>query len=206
MAPEHIVRLCKLYNVTADYLLTGNKKLIAMTPEKGFLPLIDAKAHAGFIKSAHEEDVMDEFEYYRIPGYNPTRDSVLIEIEGDSMQPTIMPGDILVCQPQKHLDHVVNGSIVVLVTEGELLTTRIFTHEDNRFFRMEGDNDEDDSKNEIRKSKIKELLMVVGKVSTALIPHRELAFKGKIRSLEESIESLNKEVFRIQKTLNTGNE
>lgn len=198
---EHIVRLSKLYDVTADFLLTGNTKLINMTPENGFLPLIDAKAHAGYLKNAHKEDVMADFEYYRIPGYKPTKDSVLIEIEGESMQPTIMPGDVLICQTQTNLEYVLDGSIVVLVTEGELLTTRLFKHEDNNYFKMESDNPDNESKKEIRKSKILQLLLILGKVSTVLVPHRELAFKGKIKTLEESVESLNKEVYKISKML-----
>lgn len=199
---EHIVRLSKLYGVTTDFLLTGNSKIIEMNVKNGFLPLINAKAHAGFLKNAHKEDVMDDFEYYRIPGFNPTKESVLIEVEGSSMQPTVISGDILLCQTQTNLDYVLDGSIVIIVTEGELLITRVHTHEDKRMFKMESDNPEDKDKKEIKKSEIIQLLMVLGKVSNILIPHRELAFKGKLKTLEESIESLSKEVFKISKKLN----
>ncbi len=202
VAVDHLLRLSELYNVTVDYLLTGNKKFIIMDYKNGFLPLINAKAHAGFLKGAHEEKVMDEFEYYRIPGYNPTKDSVLIEIEGKSMQPTINEGDVLICQIQKNLDYVLDGSIAIIVTENEFLLTRLFKDEDDRYFQMIGDNSYEENKKEIKKSKILKLLLVLGKVSNALIPHRELAFKGKLRTLEESLELLSKEVFRISKKLN----
>lgn len=198
---DHLLTLSQLYNVTVDYLLTGNKKLIIMDHKNGFLPLINAKAHAGFLKDAHEEKVMDEFEYYRIPGYNPTKDSVLIEIEGKSMRPTINEGDVLICQVQRNLDYVLDGSTAIIVTDNEFLLTRVFKDEDDRYFRMEGDNADEQNKNEIKKSKIVKLLLVLGKVSNALIPHRELAFKGKLRSLEESVELLSKEVFKISKKL-----
>lgn len=197
---DHILQLSKLYDVTADFLLTGNKKLIEMTAKNGFLPLIDAKAHAGFIKNAHKEDVFDNFEFYRIPGYKPTEESVLIEIVGDSMQPTIISGDTLICQTQKP-DYVIDGSIAIVVTEGELLTTRLFKHQDNNYFRMESDNPNDESKKEIKKSKILRLLLVIGKVSNAILPHKELAFKGKLKELEDSLESLNKEVYKMNKKI-----
>lgn len=201
---DHLLNLCKLYNVTADYILTGNKNMITMNAENGFLPLINARAHAGFLRGAHEENVMDEYEFYRIPGYNPTKDSVLIEIVGKSMSPTINEGDILICQIQTNLDHVIDGSTAILVTEEEFLLTRLFTHEDKRYFRMEGDNLDEENKEEIKKSKIIKLLLVLGKVSNALIPHRELAFKGKLKTLEDSLESLSKEVFRISKKVESG--
>lgn len=198
---DHLLTLSRVYNVTVDYLLTGNKNLIIMNTKNGFLPLINAKAHAGFLKGGHEEEVMEEFEYYRIPGYNPTKDSVLIEIEGKSMQPTINEGDVLICQDQKNLDYVIDGSVAIIVTDNEFLLTRLFKHEDDKYFKMLGDNTEEENKKEIKKFKIIKLLLVLGKVSTALIPHKELAFKGKLKSLEESLESLNKEVFKISKLL-----
>jgi transcriptional regulator with XRE-family HTH domain len=203
---DHIFTLSKVYNVTVDYLLTGNKNLIIMNTKNGFLPLIHARAHAGFLKGAHEKEVMDDFEYYRIPGYNPTKESVLIEIEGKSMQPTINEGDVLICQHQKNLDYVIDGSVAIIVTNEEFLLTRLFKHEDDKYFKMLGDNTDEDNKKDIKKSRIIKLLLVLGKVSTALIPHKELAFKGKLRSLEESLESLNKEVFKISKLLQTGKE
>lgn len=198
---DHLFTLSKLYNVTMEYLLTGNKKLIIMDSKNGFLPLINAKAHAGFLKGVPEENVMDDFEYYRIPGFNPTSDSVLIEIEGTSMQPTINEGDVLICQQQRNFDYVIDGSTAILVTQDEFVLTRLFKHEDNRFFKIEGDNTDEVSKKEISKSKILKLFLVLGKVSNALLPHKEMAFKGKIKSLEESIDSLNKEVFKISKKL-----
>lgn len=200
---DHLFTLSKLYNVTMEYLLTGNKKLIIMNPKNGFLPLINAKAHAGFLKGSPDGDVMDDFEYYRVPGFNPTKDSFLIEIEGTSMQPTINEGDILICQNQRNFEYVLDGSTAILVTEDEFVLTRLFKHEDNRYFRIEGDNeDEINSKKDIPKSKIIKLLLVLGKVSSALLPHKELAFKGRLNTLEDSINLLSKEVFKISEKLN----
>lgn len=203
---DHLFTLSKLYNVTMEFLLTGNKKLIIMNSKNGFLPLINAKAHAGFLKGTPEENVMDDFEYYRIPGFNPTSDSVLIEIEGTSMQPTINEGDILICQIQRKFEYVIDGSTAIIVTEKEFVLTRLFKHEDDRYFAIEGDNMDEVSKNEIAKSKILKLLLVLGKVSNALLPHKELAFKGKLGSLEESIDLLSKEVFKISEKLNREKE
>lgn len=174
-----------------------------MTPIDGFLPLIKAKAHAGFLKNTHEEEELDDFEYYRMPGFNPTKESVLIEVEGDSMQPTVMSGDILICQTQKNYNYVLDGTIVILVTEGELITTRVFKHEDENYFQLESDNVNIHTKKEIRKSEVNQLLLVLGKVSNVLVPKKEVALKGKIKSMEESLDLLKKEVFKITKKLGT---
>ncbi len=47
---EHIVRLSSLYGVTTDFILKGNKNLVEMSSEKGFMPYVPVKAHAGFVK------------------------------------------------------------------------------------------------------------------------------------------------------------
>lgn len=151
---EHIIQISKLYKVTTDFLLTGNKNSIQMTPKNGFLPLIDAKAHAKFIENANKGDVLNDYEYYKIPGFNPTKESVLFEIEGESMQPTILPGDALVCQTQKKMDYVVEGSVVVVMTKGESFDTRNHKDSDADYFIVEGDNPECESKRRIKKSDI----------------------------------------------------
>ncbi len=103
----------------------------------------------------------------------------------------------------KKIEYVLDGSLVILVTEGELFITRLFKHKDDNYFRMEGDNPDQEKKKEIKKSKIIKLLMVLGKVSNLLLPSREVAFKGKLKNLEESVESLNKQVYKIEKSLSS---
>lgn len=196
---EHVVALSRLFGVTTDFLLTGNRKLIDMSPENGFVPLLETKAQAGFLKKVHQEDVFDSFEHYRIPGYNPTMDSLLVEVEGDSMAPTIMSGEVVICQTQRNPDRVLDGSAAIIVTRNQLLTTRLYRHPDEDYFWMESDNPEYAGKKRISKSEISQLLMVRGKVSNLLIPPREIAYKGKLKSLEESLESLGKEVYQVSK-------
>tara|TARA_B100000378_G_C18025498_1_gene405647 strand:+ start:670 stop:1434 length:765 start_codon:yes stop_codon:yes gene_type:complete len=200
----HLRRLADLYDETCDFLITGNKRLIKMNLKNGFLPLIDAKAHAGFRKNFHKKDVMEDFEYYRIPGFNPTKDSVLIEVEGSSMEPTIIGGDILVCQTQHKIDRVLDGSLVVILTKDDLLTRRVYRQEQKDYFLIKTDNPDQEKNEEIKISNILQLFMVIGKVGHVLIPHREMAFKGKLESISKSIEFLNKEVYKINKKLRSG--
>ena len=200
ISSEHIIRFVQLNDVTADFLLMGDNNSINMTTKNGFMPLLNSKAHAGLLKNAHE-NLDQDFEYYRIPGFNPTADSVLIEIVGESMQPTVMSGDVLVCQLQKNYEHVLDGSVAVAVTDEGLLVKRLQKHSNNNYFWLLGDNPDGTDKKEMKKSRIKQLYMVLGKVSSVLIPRREMAFKGKIQSIEESLNALNKEVYEINRKL-----
>lgn len=196
----HIIRLCNLLNVSADYLLLGTKNLIEMSIKNNFIPLFNTIAHAGILKkAAKKENFSNEVEFYRIPGFNPTAETVLIEIEGKSMEPTVMGGDILICQRQNHFEHILDGSLAILATNEDFLLKRIRIDSDEDYLWVESDNLEEPNKKKIYKKNILSLYMVKGKVSHILIPRYELAFKGKIQDLEESINFLKQEIYKFSK-------
>lgn len=200
---EHIVGLSNLYDVTTDYILKGDKLLIRVSPSQGFVPYVRMKAHAGFIKNSPRDLVEEDVEWYRIPGFNPTVDHRLFEVEGDSMAPTVMPGDIVICQKQHKWDNILDGSLVLVVTNESVLVKRFRTTREEDCIDLENDHVEDDSILTLRKDEIKEIMMVRGKISNVLIPHHELASRGKLQGMEESIEFLKRELFSINKKLNS---
>ncbi|MDT0691551.1 XRE family transcriptional regulator [Salegentibacter sp. F188] len=201
---EHIVNLSKLYDVTTDYLLKGDKFVIKMSISNGFVPYIGVSAHAGFIENYNSEAPLDNYDWYRIPGFNPTQNQKLFEVEGNSMAPTILSGDVVICQTQRKLENVLDGSLVLIITKESILVKRIRLNEDPGSLILENDNVEDDNEREqieIKKQDIRELMMVRGKISGVLVPHHEIASKGKIKALEDALEMLKKEVYKLNKKI-----
>lgn len=199
---EHIVGLSKLYEVTTDYILKGDKQLLRVSPTHGFIPYVRIKAHAGFIKNSSGELDYEDQEWYRIPGYNPTQDHLLFEVEGDSMVPTVLQGDVVICQKNNNWETILDGSIVVVVTKDSVIVKRLRREEHNGSFTFENDNPENEKVVEMDHQDIKDIFMVRGKISNVLIPHHQMTSKGKIQSLEDSIEYLKKELYTINKKLN----
>lgn len=202
LTPQHIARLSDLYNVPTDFILKGNDKLIEMTYKNGFMPFLHRKAHAGFLEKIREKKAAEDFEYYRIPGFNPTKDTMLIEVEGNSMLPTISSGDILICQLLRNMDYLIDNSIAVIALEDKIISTRIQKHENENYLWMLSDNPDHTEKIMIRKKDVLRIFMVLGKASTVLIPHGEMAFKGKLKNLEEKINWLNDELYNLKEKLN----
>ncbi len=200
---EHIIGLSNLYEVTTDFILKGDKRLIRISPSQGFVPYVKVKAHAGFIKNGSKDLDYEDFEWYRIPGYNPTQDHLLFEAEGESMVPTVLPGDVLICQKHGNWDMILDGSVVVVVSNESVLVKRIVRQEKDNLFAFDNDNPEDNEVVELDYKEIKEIYMVRGKISNVLIPHHQMTSKGKIQNLEESIEYLKKELYTINKKLNS---
>lgn len=202
IAVDHIINLSKLYDVTTDFILKGDKLLIRIDPSEGFIPLIRSSAHAGFIHNFHEENSFEVSDWYRIPGYNPSIDQKLFEVEGNSMSPTLINGDIIICQIQPSIDKILDGSLILLVTENGILIKRLRLDTDKDYFLLESDNEsEEEQFKKINKSEIYQAMIVRGKISSVLLPHHQIASKGKIQNMEESIEFLKKELFKLNKKL-----
>ncbi len=198
---EHIMRLSKLFNVTSDFLLTGDKNIIKMTRKNGFIPFIKTNAQAGFGKNIGKNNYLDEYEWFRIPGFNPTNEHFLVEVEGDSMAPTIMPHDVLICQIQPKMDNVLDGSLAVLVTKEKFLVKRLHVHSDPQYFWLENDNSGATltEKEQIKKSHILQLMMVRGKISS-IIPYHVVVSKGRIKSMEDDLKMVKKELYEIKQS------
>lgn len=201
---EHIVNLSKLYEVTTDFILKGDNMLIRISPTQGFIPYVQQKAHAGYVQNSEVEiSTKEESDWYRIPGYNPAVDHMLFEIEGKSMLPTVLPGDIVICQKQKNWDNILDGSLVIVWTTNSLLIKRIRSGDDKDYLKFENDNLDDAEIITFPRNDIKEILMVRGKISNVLVPTLQMSSGGKIKSMEESIEFLKKELYLITKKLNS---
>lgn len=199
---EHIVGLSKLYEVTTDYILKGDNLLIRISAEEGFVPYIQVKAHAGYVKNLSKNLSKEDWDWYKIPGYNPTKDHRLFEVEGESMVPTILPGDIIITQKQNKWDQILDGSLVLVVTTESLLVKRMRKGKEPDTFIFENDNLDEEEVMVFSRDRIKEIMMVRGKISRVL-NLREMSSNGKIQSMEESIEFLKKELSSISKKLNS---
>lgn len=201
IAIGHIINLSKLYKVTTDYILKGDKLLVEISPNNGFIPLVKDMAHAGFIKNFKEDHSYEEYEWYRIPGFNPSLDQSLFEVEGESMSPTLLPRDIVICQNQK-IENVIDGSVGLIITKDKITIKRLRLDGNLDYLLVESDNPQDEGVQKVKKVDIKQLMVVLGKISSSLIPHHQIVSTGKIKGLEESVDHLKKELYSINKKLN----
>ncbi|TVZ27454.1 helix-turn-helix protein [Gillisia sp. Hel_I_86] len=207
IAVDHIINLSKLYEVTTDFILKGDTFLIRIDPSNGFIPLIRAQAHAGFVKNFHEENSFEVSDWYRIPGFNPAIEQKLFEVTGQSMSPTLLNGDVIICQAQPKIDNILDGSLILLVTEGGILIKRIRLDNNNEYLLLESDNeDEKEQSKKINKSDIYQAMVVRGKISSVILPHHQITSKGKIQKMEEAIDFLKKELFILNKKLSNLNK
>ncbi|NJY62872.1 helix-turn-helix domain-containing protein [Salinimicrobium sp. CDJ15-81-2] len=199
---EHLIKLSDIFEVTTDYILKGNKNLIEVSFKTGFLPLITCKAHAGFVENFKGGINFDDKDWFKIPGFNPTKDQRLFEVEGNSMLPTIFPGDVLISQVQQDISKLLSGSLILLITHSEILAKRFEKLQKDTIYVSNDNIDFPQQQLEFHISEIQEVLIIRGKISSALIPGHQVISNNKIIELEENMELLKKEMFSLHKTVN----
>lgn len=94
------------------------------------VPLVGIKAQAGYIKGFEQADYMDALEQYSLPpGVNPVGAVWrYFEVDGDSMEPTFSPGDVILATMVPHEDwqDIKNFSVYLILTADQLLVKRLY--------------------------------------------------------------------------------
>ncbi len=88
------------------------------------ISIVSKKAEAGYILARDGEDGMEELETIRIPGYRG-KTVRAFEVAGDSMQPTISQGDLVIASFTERLDLIQPKHVYVVVTHDRLMVKRL---------------------------------------------------------------------------------
>jgi len=94
------------------------------------VPLVGIKAQAGYVKGYEQTDFIETLQKYSLPpGVNPAGAVWrYFEIDGDSMEPSLSAGDIVLATMVPHEDwnDIKNFCVYVIHTKDQLLIKRIF--------------------------------------------------------------------------------
>ncbi|WP_416443290.1 XRE family transcriptional regulator [Leeuwenhoekiella sp. A16] len=192
---EHLLTLSGLYSVPTDFILKGSRNSIIMSTNNGFVPLINVEARAGFVENRDNDEWMGALEMFKIPGFEPAHGQKLFEVEGDSMIPTLMHGDILITQKADDLTEILDGSVAVIVTEKSVLTKRIKKDLNNNAIILISDNSKYESITYSLNNVI-EILIVRGKITSAL-NIIDMDANKRVQHLESQVERLQQDMSKL---------
>jgi len=98
-------------------------------PEQFMVPLVPVKAQAGYVKGFEQTDFLQGLERFSLPpGVNPRGlEWSYFEVDGDSMEPSIAPGDVLLTSllPQEDWAQIRDAHVYVILTGEQLLVKRV---------------------------------------------------------------------------------
>lgn len=100
------------------------------SPLELLVPLVGIKAQAGYVKSFEQTDFIQSLEQYALPpGVNPTGAIWrYFEIDGDSMEPTLSSGDMVLATmvPAEDWAEIRDFQVYIVHTEDQLLAKRVY--------------------------------------------------------------------------------
>lgn len=199
---DHIIKLSELYNISTDFILKGEGNYIKVGRDTGFVPLIRAHNHLDFIEDFSDSFFADLEDWFRVPGFETSGDHSLFEVKRDNMSPTILTGDVLICQNHTRLEEILDGTAVIVVTKNDILMNRIKKSSEADYFILENDNGlSTETSAKIKPEEVQHLMIIKGKISSGLVPFHEISGKNKINVLEEDLEILKKELISMNKKL-----
>jgi len=109
------------------------------------VPLVGIKAQAGYIKGYEHVDYMDSLEKYSLPpGVNPMGAVwSYFEVDGESMEPTLYAGDIILASMLPHEDwnDIKNFCVYIILTGDQLLVKRVYKKNEKEWVLI-SDNEE----------------------------------------------------------------
>ncbi len=127
------------------------------------VPLVGIKAQAGYVKGFEQVDYMDTLEQYSLPpGVNPIGAVWrYFEIDGDSMEPTLGSGDVVLATMVPHEDwnDIRNFFVYVILTADQLLVKRVFKKSADEWVLV-SDNEDVAPQVALRKEDVRQLWLL----------------------------------------------
>ncbi len=199
---DHILKLSQLYDISTDFILKGENNFIKVERANGFVPLIRAHRQSEFIRDLSDDSFSDLEDWFRVPGFMPVEDHRLFEVNTNNLTPTILTGDILVCQNHQKFEEILDGTAVIVVTGDQIYMKRFKKSSEEGYLLLENDNEyTSETGSRIKIEEVRELMIIRGKISSGLVQYHEISGKGKINALEQDLELLKKELFSMNKKL-----
>ena len=134
--------LCAKYQVSELYLFQGigkpfdpsqtklpdSEEKLAMALGINFSPNILFTNVEAFASNTVGVDLLEENQRFHIPGV--TGDLVAFNIQGNSMAPTIMTGDMVICAPLEDKNEMIDHEVYAVVTSNSVFVKRVIRYFD----------------------------------------------------------------------------
>lgn len=148
---EQAHSLKREYGVRGRFLFEGvgpifeletNAEIVPMGNRRDNIMLTSLPAAASY---AVDVQVFETEDAFHLPGIQG--EHVAFRVRGNSMQPTLNPNDMVICQQVLDPRHVRNGDIYTVVVEGRIMVKRVHKIHDDRgkisHLRLVSDNSVD---------------------------------------------------------------
>lgn len=176
---EQAKKLCHYYSVNEAFMFQGighpfgkaripdPEKRLAMALGINFSPNILFTNIAAFSSNTIGVDLLEENERFTIPGMDG--DLVAFNISGDSMAPTILTGDMVICTPLEGKEEMTDNEVYAVVSNQSVWVKRVQRcfdrHHNWTHLKLISDNYEEFDPFLIEINEVKKLLKVTKRLT-----------------------------------------
>jgi phage repressor protein C with HTH and peptisase S24 domain len=140
------------------------------------VPLVAIKAQAGYVRGFEQVDFVNTLDQYSLPpGVNPTGAIWrYFEIDGDSMEPSMSSGDVVLATmvPEEDWNDIKNFNVYIILTEDQLLIKRLYRKSEKEWVLI-SDNEEANPQVLIDAEKVKQLWLFRRHIRTKIPQPKE---------------------------------
>ena len=129
---DRLYELAEIFGLDAEAILSYGKS------KSGNVTYVPIEAQAGLLSGLPQES-LDKAAIYNLPFISGT-DLYMIHTEGDSMLPTINPGDLIVMEQVKELSSLKFGKVYVLQCTDGLIIKRLYSSKKENNLTVKSDN------------------------------------------------------------------
>ncbi len=188
-------KISEEFDVSCDWLIYGKNKYARLSYKRDFVPLVNVEAKAGYLDKHGAHEYLETLELYKIPGFEKG-DYRIFEVEGNSMIPSILPTDKIICGRIEDIHKITEGTICVIVNDKDIIVKRIYhSRKKADQFILKSDNIE--FKNiEISTDEIKEIWQVEAKITNAFTSsssenHKRMnELEGELKEIKQQLKVL----------------
>ncbi len=188
-------KMAENFDVSLDWLVHG-KDTFSRYNTANFVPLIERKVHADYIKHHKDTEYLETLQLYKIPGFEKGNFRIF-EVSGDSMVPSIYESDKLIVSGVDSVKDIIEGKIYVLLTQDDIVVKRVFiNHNDPDFSLILRSDNNTYQDMHINVERVLEVWKVEAKITSSFLKEN-IAINQRINDLEENITSLKDEMKRL---------
>lgn len=207
---DSLLKINRVFGVDCNWLVTGEGEIFYQQNVRelrrmgnanngvkrgGFISLVRGETHAGYLKNYQNEKYLNSLDVYKIPGYE-NGGYRLFEIEGDSMIPSIYPGEIVVCEPVSDALAIENGGLHIVVAEEGIVAKRTYIYEEDRNMLILKSDNPGYKTYSISMSGVREIWQIRAKI-TNVFTQPQVVDAARLKELETDILILKKEMSRL---------
>lgn len=210
---KNIMNIVDVFGVNEAFLLSGEEpifksdKVSVKEKKQDNITYVQTPAYAGDIDQFHETIRAEDITKFSIPGYMDNfGEHRCFDVEGDSMEPTLFTGDMIVCSRvplSNDINCIKDKYVYVVITHTDINVKRVVNELSiNGSLRLISDNDFYQDRL-VPKEDIKEIWRVNLKLSPFMPDPSNVrnSLDQQIKNLETTIDSQAKCIDSLQKAM-----